>query len=536
MQGILGEIERRDPNPMTCTTDIAAYNKIRSENKLFQFLNALDRKYDPIKREILWWDPLPTAEAAYAAVRKETAHQNILGGTQQGVTSGVKLTDDLDGIGLVSKGRPSDQNFNSSSSRIDKTKLKCENCGMTKHTKEQCFEIVGYPDWWDIRTGKIIGRGTERQGLYYVDEVVTQQGTVMLAHGSTDREAWLWHRQLGHPSTREFVNTSIKEFCQKVQIIHQTSCAHTPEQNGVSERKNRFLLEINRALMIESHVPKYFLPEALTTGTYLVNRLPTRPLGLKTPLQVLSKFHKLPSTLTLKPHIFGCSVFVHIPKMKRSKIDPCAEKYVFVRYGINQHRYRCYSLSKRHIFTTMNCDFLETEYFYNTQHTGQGENEYNDVLSWLKLRSSSKETSHKSLPQSTDIGNSTTNDDLSILMSKVRNHQTQTQECVNSPTDSPTVYPTILPTLSDANIDCETYENNESPESSNNETEQRLSNNETEQHSSQVDQIKEEPVRYELPPRTNRGVLPKRYTPKKEARRSRYPMANIAKGNLSPEA
>ncbi|KAJ0939814.1 putative NAD(P)H-quinone oxidoreductase subunit M, GAG-pre-integrase domain-containing protein [Helianthus annuus] len=51
----------------------------------------------------------------------------------------------------------------------------------------------------DIRTGVIIGRGTERQGLYYVDEV-TQQGTVMLAHGTDNREAWLWHRRLGHPS------------------------------------------------------------------------------------------------------------------------------------------------------------------------------------------------------------------------------------------------------------------------------------------------------------------------------------------------
>nr|GEZ89183.1 putative reverse transcriptase, RNA-dependent DNA polymerase [Tanacetum cinerariifolium] len=144
----------------------------------------------------------------------------------------------------------------------------------------------------------------------------------------------------------------------------------------------------------------------------------------------------------------------------------------------------------------MNCDFLETEYFYNTQHTRQGEKEYNDAFSWLKWMSSSEETSHTSLPQSTDPGNSTTNDDLSILMSK----------------------------------------NNESPESSNNETEHNPSNNETEQHSSQVDQIEEEPVRYELPPRTNRGVPPKRYTPEKEARRSRYPMANIAKGNLSPEA
>nr|GEV40131.1 retrovirus-related Pol polyprotein from transposon TNT 1-94 [Tanacetum cinerariifolium] len=114
--------------------------------------------------------------------------------------------------------------------------------------------------------------------------------------------------------------------------------------------------------------------------------------------------------------------------------------------------------------------------------------------------SSLEETSHTSLPQSTDPGNSTPNDDLSILMSKVRNPQTQ--EYVNSPTDSLTVYPTVSPTLSDANINCETYENNESPESSNNETEHH-----PEQHSSQVDQIKEEPVRYELPPRTNREAV-----------------------------
>ncbi|XP_076946336.1 uncharacterized protein LOC143617759 [Bidens hawaiensis] len=79
MQGIWGEIERRDPNPMTCSTDIATYNELRSETKLFQFLNAIDRKYDSLKREILRWDPLPTAEAAYAAVRKETAHRSIFG-------------------------------------------------------------------------------------------------------------------------------------------------------------------------------------------------------------------------------------------------------------------------------------------------------------------------------------------------------------------------------------------------------------------------------------------------------------------------
>nr|GEW96125.1 putative ribonuclease H-like domain-containing protein [Tanacetum cinerariifolium] len=51
----------------------------------------------------------------------------------------------------------------------------------------------------DIKTGRIIGRGTKRDGLYYIDEVV-QSSTMMLAHGTTKREAWLWHRRLGHPS------------------------------------------------------------------------------------------------------------------------------------------------------------------------------------------------------------------------------------------------------------------------------------------------------------------------------------------------
>ena len=51
----------------------------------------------------------------------------------------------------------------------------------------------------DIRTGEIIGRGTERDGLYYVDEIA-QKGIVLLTHGSADRKAWLWHRRLGDPS------------------------------------------------------------------------------------------------------------------------------------------------------------------------------------------------------------------------------------------------------------------------------------------------------------------------------------------------
>lgn len=51
----------------------------------------------------------------------------------------------------------------------------------------------------DTRTGKIVGRGTEHRGLYYVDGMA-QQGAAMLTQGLTEEQTWLWHRRLGHPS------------------------------------------------------------------------------------------------------------------------------------------------------------------------------------------------------------------------------------------------------------------------------------------------------------------------------------------------
>jgi hypothetical protein len=70
-------------------------------------------------------------------------------------------------------------------------------------------------------------------------------------------------------------------------IVHQTTCPDTPQQNGVAERKNRHLLEVVRALLIESHMPLSYWGEALTSSVYLINRVPSSTLDFQTPLQVL---------------------------------------------------------------------------------------------------------------------------------------------------------------------------------------------------------------------------------------------------------
>lgn len=120
---------------------------------------------------------------------------------------------------------------------------------------------------------------------------------------------------------------------------------------------------MTQALLFESHIPKSFWPEAVATVTYLLKRLPTKILKLTTPIQSLAKKTQVPSFLNLEPRVFGCSVFVHIPKIDRTKFDPCAIKLVFLGYGVNQKGYRCYDPKTRRMYTTMNCDFLKTEFF-----------------------------------------------------------------------------------------------------------------------------------------------------------------------------
>jgi len=66
-------------------------------------------------------------------------------------------------------------------------------------------------------------------------------------------------------------------------IIHQSSCAHTPQQNGVAERKNRHLIETARTLLIHMNVPLYLWGDAVLTACYLINRMPSSVLNFKIP-------------------------------------------------------------------------------------------------------------------------------------------------------------------------------------------------------------------------------------------------------------
>lgn len=164
MVSIWKEIDSRIPNPMKHPEDITIYKEISQRNKLYQFLSGINETYDKDRRDILNKTPLPTVEEAYASIRREISRREILNPSSGQEPLGI-------GSGLIIKHNSLDENkpsqgFNNPSeisgeyitkSRLhrgpvrrdegNKTHLHCTHCGGSKHTKEGCFHIIGFPDW-----------------------------------------------------------------------------------------------------------------------------------------------------------------------------------------------------------------------------------------------------------------------------------------------------------------------------------------------------------------------------------------------------
>ncbi|XP_019225588.1 PREDICTED: uncharacterized protein LOC109207161 [Nicotiana attenuata] len=98
----------------------------------------------------------------------------------------------------------------------------------------------------------------------------------------------------------EFVNNENMTFFQEKGIIHQKTCPYTPQQNGVVERKHKYLLETARALLYQSKLPIKYWGECTLTATFIINELPSNVLNNKSPFELLyNKKPNFPSVLHL---------------------------------------------------------------------------------------------------------------------------------------------------------------------------------------------------------------------------------------------
>jgi transposase InsO family protein len=136
----------------------------------------------------------------------------------------------------------------------------------------------------------------------------------------------------------EYTSKEFKYFCREAGIKRELTTPYNPQQNGVAERKNRSIVEATKAMIHDQGLPMHLWEEASSTTVYVQNRSPHKILGNKTPEEVFTG--KKPEISHLR--IFGCPVFIHVPKEKRTKLEPSGKKGTFVGYSETSKAYKIY--------------------------------------------------------------------------------------------------------------------------------------------------------------------------------------------------
>ena len=140
----------------------------------------------------------------------------------------------------------------------------------------------------------------------------------------------------------EFENHIFKKFCNENDISHNFSSPKTPQQNMVIKRKNKYLQEMARTMLLESGLSKGFWAEAVNTACYIQNCVFLGSIIKKT--FELSKGSK-PNISYF--HIFGFECFILNSKDKLSKFNPKANPGIFLRYSSVSKAYRMYNKRTR---------------------------------------------------------------------------------------------------------------------------------------------------------------------------------------------
>jgi len=201
----------------------------------------------------------------------------------------------------------------------------------------------------------------------------------------------------GEYFSKEFIDYLLEQGIQR-----QQTCRYTPQQNGVAERKNRHIAEVARAMMNEKELPHYFWAEAVATAAYIMNRTPTAAVHGVTPEQKFTG--RRPDLSHLK--VFGCVAYMHVPAEKRSKLDPKAEKCIFIGYSQEQKGYRCYNPLTRILKVSRDVIFDEMSSWYmKTSNTTQSDAEEKISVVEKNAESQSLSGPHEASPSTSSNTN-----------------------------------------------------------------------------------------------------------------------------------
>lgn len=161
----------------------------------------------------------------------------------------------------------------------------------------------------------------------------------------------------------EYCNRKFDEFLRENGIRRRLTVPHTPEQNGVAERKNRTLVDMARCMLIQSKLPRSFWAEAVAAANYIRNRCCSRTLNGETAFKLWTG--KRPTVSHCRS--FGARALVYDKTPQKEKFQSRSKECILVGYSEESKAYRLWSVNERKIIRSRDVKFIDefrpTEYY-----------------------------------------------------------------------------------------------------------------------------------------------------------------------------
>nr|GEY89667.1 zinc finger, CCHC-type [Tanacetum cinerariifolium] len=153
----------------------------------------------------------------------------------------------------------------------------------------------------------------------------------------------------------EYISQEFKDYIKACRIVQQLTPPYTPQHNGVSERRNRTLLNMVRSMMSLTTLPLSFWDYALETAARILNMVPTQKVD-KTPYEL---WHvKVPNLSYLM--VWGCKA--HVKHHTAEKLEQRSVKCIFVGYPKETMGYYFYYPPENKVVVERYADFLKREF------------------------------------------------------------------------------------------------------------------------------------------------------------------------------
>ncbi|GJW66463.1 retrotransposon protein, putative, ty1-copia subclass [Tanacetum coccineum] len=123
----------------------------------------------------------------------------------------------------------------------------------------------------------------------------------------------------------KYISQKFKDYLKANRIAQQLTPPYTPQHNGVSERRNRTLLDMVRSMMNLTTLPLSFWDYALESATRILYMVTTKKVD-KTPYELW--YGKVPNLSYLK--IWGCKALVK--RDTPDKLEQRPVKCIFIGY------------------------------------------------------------------------------------------------------------------------------------------------------------------------------------------------------------